>query len=117
VTEFSENPRVSLAGRWHLVAAECPEDQVPQHRVDLVFQEESDGLRGAIVSRADGSEIPLQTVSFNGVELRLRMSGPPDQPAADVPFLVMAAVAGRFEGGWDRPGTGHVRLKLIRARE
>lgn len=112
----SESPGVSLAGRWHLVAAECPEDQIPQHRVDLVFHEDPTGLRGAILSRADGSEIPLQSLSFSGVELRLRMSGPLGQPAADVPFLVMAAVGGRFEGGWE-PGTERVRLKLIQARE
>jgi hypothetical protein len=62
MAEHSEKPRGFLAGRWHLVAAECPE-------------------------------------------------------AADSPFLVMAAVADRFEGGWDKLGTEHIRLKLIRARK
>jgi hypothetical protein len=112
-----EKPSRSVAGRWHLVAAECPEDQIPQHRVDLVFHDESAGLRGAILSRGDGSEVPLHTVAFSGVELRLKMSGPPGQPAVDSPILVMAAVADRFEGGWDKPGTEHIRLKLIRARK
>ena len=106
-----------VAGRWHLVAAECPDDQIPQHRVDFVFHDEPGGLRGAIVSRADNSEIPLQAVIFSGTELRLKMSVPAGQPAADPPFLVMTAVADRFEGGWDRPGTEHIRLKLIRARQ
>jgi hypothetical protein len=46
----------------------------------------------------------------------LKMSVPPGQPAADPPFLVMAAVADRFEGGWEKPGTEHIRLKLVRAR-
>ena len=107
----------SLGGRWHLVAAECPENEIPDHRVDFVFHDEPGELRGAILSRRDGTEIPLQAVAFCGVELRLKMSVAPGQPAADPPFLVMAAVAGRFEGGWDTPGTEHIRLKLIRARE
>ena len=115
MAEQSEKPSSFLAGRWHLVAAECPEDQIPQHRVDLVFHDEP--LRGAILSRGDGSEVPLHTVAFSGVELRLKMSVPPGQPAAAPPFLVMAAVADRFEGGWDKPGTEHIRLKLIRARK
>jgi hypothetical protein len=114
--EHSEGRKGSMAGRWHLVPLECPEDQIPHHRVDLVFHDEADGLRGAILSRADGSEIPLQTVAFNGQELRVKMSVPRGQPAADPPFLVMAAVADRFEGGWDTPGAEHIRLKLIRAR-
>ena len=55
-----DKPMSSLAGRWHLVAAECPENEIPQHRVDFVFHDEPAGLRGAILSRRDGSEIPLQ---------------------------------------------------------
>ena len=117
MADLLEKPSRSVAGRWHLVAAECPEDQIPRHRVDLVFHDEPAGLRGAILSRGDGSEVPLHTVAFSGVELRLKMSGPPGQPAVDAPFLVMAAVADRFEGGWDKPGTEHIRLKLIRARK
>jgi hypothetical protein len=116
MAEHSKQPSGALAGRWHLVAAECPEDQIPQHRVDLVFHDEPDGVRGAVLSRGDGSEIPLQAVAFSGAELRLKMSAPRGQPAADSPFLVMTPVADRFEGGWDTPGTEHIRLKLIRAR-
>ena len=112
----SAKPRGSLAGRWHLVAADCPKDEIPQHRVDFVFYDEPDGLRGAILSRVDGSEFPLHTVAFNGAELRLKMSVPPGQPPVDPPFLVMAAVADRFEGGWEPPGMEHIRLKLVRAR-
>jgi len=104
-----------LDGRWHLVAADCPDDQIPQHRVDLVFHDEPTGLRGAILSRSDGSEIPLQSLAFTGEELRLRMSAPSGQAAPDPPFLVMAAVADRFEGGWEVPGMEHIRLKLVRA--
>ena len=116
MSEHSKRPSGSLDGRWHLVAAECPDDQLPQHRVDLVFHDETTGLRGAILSRNDGSEIPLHAVAFSGVELRLKMSAA-GQPAADSPFLVMAPVADRFEGGWDQPGTEHIRLKLVRARQ
>jgi hypothetical protein len=113
--EHSTKPTGSLDGRWHLVSAECPDDQIPQHRVDFVFHDEPAGLRGAILSRADGSEIPLHSVAFSGGELRLKMALP-SQPDANPPFLVMAAVADRFEGGWDRPGIEHIRLKLVRAR-
>jgi hypothetical protein len=48
----SQQPSGSLAGRWHLVAAECPDDPIPPHRVALVFHDEPDGVRGAILSRA-----------------------------------------------------------------
>ena len=113
----SEHATVSLAGRWHLVAADCPEEQIPPHRVDLIFHNHPAGLRGATLSRADGSEIPLQMVTFSGAELRLKMSETPGQPNADAPFLVMVAVGDRFEGGWDKPGTEHIRLKLVRARK
>jgi hypothetical protein len=117
MAEIAWKSRGVLDGRWHLIAAECPEDQIPQHRVDLVFHDEPTGLRGAILSRADGREIPLETVAFSGSELRLKMPGAPGQPAADPPSLVMAPVADRFEGAWDRPGTEHIRLKLVRARK
>jgi hypothetical protein len=106
----------SLTGRWHLVTTECPDDQIPEHRVDLVFHEERGGLRGAVISRVDGRELPLHSVTFDGPELRLRMSVPPSQPDADLPYLVMRAVANRFEGAWDRPGAAHIRLKLVRAK-
>ena len=108
----------SLDGRWHLFGAECPDDQIPDHRVDLVFHHEPTGLRGAILSRGDGSEIiQLHSVAFSDGELRLMMAVPPGQPAADPPFLVLSAVSDRFEGGWDKPGMEHIRLKLVRARK
>ena len=116
MAEPPDKLRGSLAGRWHLVAAECPENQIPGHRVDLVFYDEPAGLRGAVLPRRrDRNEIPLQAVTFSGEELRLKMPVPPGQPAADPPFLVMAPVADRFEGGWETPEAKHIRLKLIRA--
>jgi hypothetical protein len=116
MSEHSRKLSGPLDGRWHLVGADCPDDQIPEHRVDLVFHDEPSGLRGAILSRADGSEIPLHSIAFRDGELRLKMSAP-SQPDAKPPFLVMAAVADRFEGGWDKPGTEHIRLKLVRARK
>ena len=106
----------TLAGRWHLVAAECPDDEIPSHRVDLIFYDDTSGLRGAILSRVDHSEVPLQSVAFDGFELRLQMGVSPAQPASEPPFLVMKRTEGRFEGGWARPGVEHIRLKLVRAR-
>ena len=64
-----------------------------------------------------GHEIPLATVDFDGVGLRVKMSAPPSAPAADLPCPVMAVVADHFEGEWDTPGAEHARLKLIRANE
>ena len=113
----SERPGASLAGRWHLVAAACREDVIPEHRVDLVFHDELGGLRGAILSRVDSREMPLHSVTLNGLELRLRMSVPHGQSEVELPHLVMRAVGDCFEGAWDRPGTEHLRLKLVRARE
>ena len=115
--EYPEASGASLAGRWHLVASECPDDQIPDHRVDLVFHDEPGGLRGAVLSRGDGREVPLHSVTLIGPELRLRMSVPPGRLDADLPYLVMRAVANRFEGAWDSPGPEHIRLKLVRARK
>jgi len=109
--------RDSLTGRWHLLAADWPEHELPHHRVDLVFHDDADGLRGAIRSRVDDTEIPLQAVTFSGGELRVQMAAPPGGLTGDAPTLVMANAGGRFEGGWDMPGAEHIRLKLIRARD
>ena len=77
MAEHPEKPIGSPAGRWYLVAAEYPEGEIPHHRVDLVFHDEPAGLRGAILSRRDGSELPLTAVTFSGGGLRFRMSVPP----------------------------------------
>jgi hypothetical protein len=111
----TEQSRARLAGQWHLVAAECAEDELPEHRVDLVFHDEPAGLRGAILSRVDGREVPLHSVTLNGPELRLRMSVPQGQPDVEMPCLVLRSVADRFEGAWDTPGTEHIRIKMIPA--
>jgi hypothetical protein len=105
----------SIDGRWHLVGVNTPEDQIPQHRVDLVFHDDTDGLRGAILSRHDGSEIPLQAVAVSDGNLRFKMGPAPGEPATDSPFLLLTAVEDRFEGAWDMPGAEHLRLKLVRS--
>src|SRR5205809_7298992 len=85
MSEHSQKPSGSLAAPCHLVAAGCPKDQIRQHRVDLVFHDQPDGVRGAVLDRRDGSEVPLQTITFNGEQIRLKMSAPRDQTAADTP--------------------------------
>jgi hypothetical protein len=117
MAEQPEKIRRSIAGRWHLVDVNSPEDQLPPHRVDLVFRDGPKGLHGAILSHRDGEEIPLQSVSFTGAELRLQMAPRPGTSGSNLPFLVLAAVEDRFEGGWTVPGTERLRLKLIRARD
>ena len=107
----------SIGGRWHLVSVTESEGAAPEHGVDLVFYDEPAGLRGAVRSKGDGREFPLQSVSFTGTELRLQMSPRPGTSGANLPFLVMAPVGDHFEGGWAIPGTAHLRLKLIRASD
>jgi hypothetical protein len=116
MAQHSETSRRFLDGRWHLLSADWPDGDIPQHRVDFIFHDGPTGLRGAILSRADGSEIPLQSVAFTGEALRLRMSKASGDTAPDPPLLVMTVVADRFEGGWEMPGMEHIRLKLVRAK-
>lgn len=104
-----------LAGAWHLVPLDSPEGELPPHRVDLVFHDDEKGLRGAVLSR-DGKEVPLESVAFDGSELRLRMAKHPNAPPRELPFVVMAKVDDHFEGQWDAPAVRHIRLKLVRAR-
>ena len=108
--------RPSIDGRWHLVPATCADGEIPTHRVDLIFHDEPDGLRGALLSRVDDRQVPLHSLTFDGVELRLRMSAAPIPTSAESPYLVMRVTTDHFEGAWDGPGTEHIRLKLVRAR-
>ena len=115
--ENSNNDRASIEGRWHLIAADYPAGQVPDHRVDLVFHDDPAGLRGALLSRIDDREMPLDSITFDGAELRLRMSGAPIGPNRESPYLVLRATADHFVGGWDTPEAKRILLKLIRARD
>jgi hypothetical protein len=107
---------MSIAGLWHLLASTQDEGDLPAHRVDLVFRDDADGLRGAMVLRIAGREVPLRHLSFDGRELRLQM-GITAGTGVEPPFLVMTAVDDHFEGGWDSPIAPPIRLKLVRSRE
>lgn len=100
-----------------MIAADYPAGKVPDHRVDFVFHDEPAELRGAILSRIDDREMPLDSITFDGSELRLRMSGASLGPNHEPPFLVMRAIADHFVGGWDTPESKQILLKLIRARD
>jgi len=105
-----------VAGKWHLVDVAADEAHIPHHRVDLIFHADADQLRGAILSRVSGHEIPLATVQFDGDVLRLQMMAPKDQDQSDMPFLVMHRTNGHFEGAWIPAGPTARDLKLVRNR-
>ena len=107
--------RGSIAGRWHLVSAATPDGHLPAHRLDLIFYDEGDGLRGAVLLRT-GAEVPLQALSVTETELRLQVS-PLEDASGERPFLVMSPVGDRFEGAWDMAGAADIRLKLVRAAD
>jgi hypothetical protein len=112
--EKSNLDTASITGRWHLIAADLPAGEIPDHRVDLVFHDEPAGLRGAVLSRVDDREMPLDSVTFDGSELRLRMSAAPIGSNRETPCLVMRSHADHFVGAWEGK---HILLKLIRARD
>jgi hypothetical protein len=93
------------------------EQDVPQHRMDLRFEGRDQELRGAILHRFTGEEMPLAEAVFDGSELRLQMYAPPDEEQSDMPWLVMTRIAEKFEGHWRNPqgATMGPRLKLVRA--
>jgi len=113
--EESRERGTFIQGRWHLISGDSPEGEIPEHRVDLVFHDEPDGLRGAVLSRADDRQLPLHTVTFDGVELRLQMLANPIPRRAESPYLVMRVTGDHFEGAWDALGAESCRLKLVRA--
>ena len=106
----------SVAGKWHLLDIAADEAHLSHHRVDLVFHADADQLRGAIVSRGSGAEIPLACVQFDGSVLRLQMQGPRGKDQAEMPFLVMHQANGKFEGSWTPSGKMDRGLKLVRPR-
>ena len=112
----SSDAAESVAGRWHLLDLAADETHVPHHRVDLVFHADADQLRGAILSRGSGAEIPLASVRLDGDILRLQMQAPKDRDQAEMPFLVMHRTNGKFEGSWMPSGKMDRGLKLVRHR-
>jgi hypothetical protein len=107
-----------LHGDWHLLDLDADERNIPQHRMDLRFATRAGALHGAILNRNTGDEIPLAAVAFDGTALRYQMAPPPGRPPAQMPWMVMARIADRFEGRWETsPGVAAgPTLKLVRAR-
>ena len=112
----SSHAAESVAGKWHLLDVAADETHVSHHRVDLVFHADADQLRGAILSRGSGAEIPLASVQFDGDILRLQMRAPKDRDQVEMPFLVMHRTNGKFEGSWTPSGKMDRGLKLVRPR-
>ena len=113
----SSDAAESVAGKWHLLDLAADETHVPHHRVDLVFHADADQLRGAILSRGSGAEIPLASVQFDGDILRLQMRASRDGDQTELPFLVMHRTNGKFEGSWTPSGKMDRGLKLVRPRQ
>lgn len=107
-----------IDGRWHLVDLAADEQQVPAHRVDLVFHDAGGVFRGAMVNRVTQTEIPLTVVAFGGATLRIQMPAPSGGAQDEMPWLVMTRVDDAFHGRWqDAHGTAMgPTLKLVRAR-
>ena len=107
----------SLSGDWHLLAESQEETPLPGHRMDLRFEDRSGHLHAAILSRADGGEMPLiHAVAFDGVLLRLQMVAPAGHAQEAMPWLIMRESSGRLVGHWEHQGASvGPGLKLVRA--
>ena len=108
-----------LHGDWHQLHLDADEHDIPQHRMDLRFATREGTLRGAILNRNNGDEIPLAAAAFDGAVLRYQMAPPPQGPVpAEMPWMVMTRIADKFEGRWETsPGVAvGPTLKLVRAR-
>jgi hypothetical protein len=107
-----------LHGDWHQLDVDADEHDIPDHRMDLRFASHDGTLRGAILNRNTGDEIPLAAAAFDGAVLRYQMAPPPGHTAPALPWMVMTRVADKFEGRWETaPGVavGPI-MKLVRAR-
>jgi hypothetical protein len=107
-----------LHGDWHQLDLDADEHDIPQHRMDLRFATRDGTLRGAILNRNNGDEIPLAAATFDGAELRYQMTPPPGGAPVEMPWMVMTRSGDRFEGRWQTaPGVSvGPALKLVRAR-
>jgi len=108
----------TVEGDWHLLAVNDDEINVPQHRMDMRFRNNSGALTGAIVSRNDASEIALASAGFEGSTLHFQMEAPAGRTQAEMPTMIMTWNGNRFEGSWTSASgekTGPV-LKLVKAR-
>jgi hypothetical protein len=106
-----------LVGKWHLLGSADDEVNIPMHRMDLVFKMEDRQLKGAILSRTTGEEIPLSFVKFEDSTFQLQMRPPAGKDQASMPILTMKPAERKLEGRWMTSATESVGplLKLIRA--
>jgi hypothetical protein len=81
----------TVLGDWHLIEASADGTEIPEHRMDLRFQNSSGSLRGAILSRRDGSEIALASSEFDGSTLRFQLRAPEGKAQAEMPTMVMTS--------------------------
>jgi hypothetical protein len=108
-----------VSGTWHLLDIAADEQAIPQHRMDLRFGGHGPQFRGAVLHRITGDETLLAAAAFDGSELRLQVQAPPGRKQADMSWLVMTWIAGKFEGHWQHPQGVAMgpRLKLVRAEK
>jgi hypothetical protein len=101
----------SVDGKWCLIGESEDELNIPAHHGAFVFRQDGGSLRGALINRVTGAEVPLDRLQFDGTILQLRL---PDQPIEYL--LVMTRTGKKFEGSWmnaaERVGP---KLKLVRA--
>ena len=107
-----------IVGKWHLLDGKADEVNIPQHRMDLVFKVEREQLKGAILNRNNGAEIPLANVKFDGLTLKLQMQSPDNNDQTTAPTLVMTMAGDKLEGYWMKSETEKMgpMLKLIKLR-
>ncbi len=108
-----------IVGKWHLLDEAADEINVPQHRMDLLFKIEGGQIKGAILNRNTGEEIPLADAKFDGSTLQLQMRAPNGKEQAAMPTLAMKMIGGKFEGYWLESTHKRLgpKLKLVRARK
>jgi hypothetical protein len=106
----------AIIGKWHLLDIAADETNIPQHRMDLVFHDQS---CGAILRRDNVEEVLLAAVQFDGTILRLQMAAPSGNAQAEVPWLSMVLTGVRFEGFYQDSVGASVgcKLKLVRAKQ
>lgn len=108
----------AIAGDWHLLDESADERNIPGHRMDLRFRYDAGHLRGAVLSRLNGAEMPIvHDASFNGRVLTLQLAAPPDQSQAQMPLLLMHVVNDALVGQWEHGGAKmEPVMKLVRIR-
>ena len=109
----------SLCGVWHLLAESQEERPLPEHRMDLRFDEQSGHLHAAILSRDNGEAMPLiHAAAFEDGFLKLQMVAPAGQTQDAMPWLIMSEESGRLVGHWQHQGASvGPGLKLVRAAD